>query len=105
MTALKSFIGTENINFFKQDSRFQILLAALLPPDLKPELFASLDECGALVSGRWNDLANAANRRENEPRIVKFDRRGNAVEQIDFGLPVSQLRREVAEFGVLTRSK
>jgi alkylation response protein AidB-like acyl-CoA dehydrogenase len=105
MTELKNFRGIENTNFFEQDKNFQSLLESLLLPDLKEEIFSSLDACGSLVAGRWNDLANLANRRENEPRIVKFDRSGNAVEKIDFGLPVSLLRKEVAEFGILTKSK
>lgn len=105
MTELKTFRGIESTNFFEQDKCFQSLLEELLPCDLKEEVFASLNECGALVAGRWNDLANLANRRENEPRIVKFDRAGNSVEKIDFGLPVAQMRKEVAEFGLFTKSK
>lgn len=105
MTELKNFCGIENTNFFEADKEFQSLLEELLSHDLKEDIFASLNECGSLVAGRWNDLANLANRRENEPRIVKFDRTGNAVEKIDFGLPVSELRKEVAEFGLFTKSK
>jgi len=105
MTELKNFHGIENTNFFEQDHKFQNLLEELLPTDLRGEVFDSLHECGARVAGRWNDLANIANRKENEPRIVKFDRAGNAVEKIDFGLAVTTMRREVAEFGLFTRSK
>ena len=105
MTELKNFCGIENTNFFEDDKGFQSILKELLPLDLKEEIFASLNDCGTLTAGRWNDLANLANRRENEPRIVKFDRTGNAIDKIDFGLPVAQMRKEVAEFGVLTKSK
>lgn len=105
MTKLKNFRGIEGTNFFEADKGFQSLLEELLWPDLKKAVFALLNECGSLVAGRWNELANLANRRENEPRIVKFDRTGNAIEKIDFGLPVAQMRKEVAEFGLFTKSK
>ncbi len=105
MTELKNFRGIEGGNFFKQDSGFQRLLERLLPPEIKEQVFASLNECGRLTAGHWNDLANLANRKENEPRIVKFDRSGNAIEKIDFGLPVAQMRREVAEYGLFTKNK
>jgi alkylation response protein AidB-like acyl-CoA dehydrogenase len=36
---------------------------------------------------------------------VKHDRLANAVEQVDFGPYTRQLRREVAQFGVLTKTK
>lgn len=105
MTELKNFRGIEGTNFFEEDKVFQSLLKELLPSDFNEEIFASLNDWGSLVAGRWNDLANLANKRENEPRIVKFDRTGNAVEKIDFSLPVAQMRKEVAEFGVFIKSK
>lgn len=105
MTELKNFRGIEGTNFFEEDKGFQSLLKELLPSDFNEKIFASLNDCGSLVAGRWNDLANLANRRENEPRIVKFDRTGNEIEQIDFSLPVAQMRKEVAEFGLFTKSK
>lgn len=105
LTELKNFRGIEDTNFYKEDKGFQSLLEELLPFDLKEEIFSSLNDCGTLTAGRWNDLANLANRRENEPQIIRFDRTGNAIGKIDFGLPVAQMRKEVAEFGVFTNSK
>lgn len=105
MSELKNFRGIEGANFFEEDRVFKSLLKELLRGNFNEEVFASLDECGASVAGRWNDLANTANRRENEPRIIKFDRSGNAVEKIDFGPAVAQMRREVAESGLFTKSK
>jgi alkylation response protein AidB-like acyl-CoA dehydrogenase len=57
------------------------------------------------VAGRWNDLAREANKHEHLPKIVKFDRAGNPVEQVDYGTHARHLRREVAEFGVLTDAR
>jgi alkylation response protein AidB-like acyl-CoA dehydrogenase len=105
MTHLKTFHGIENENFFTQDSGLQTLLRDLLREQKTDEVFSSLAECGELVAGRWNELTNQANRAEHAPRIIKFDRTGERVEKIDFGLPVDRLRREVAEFGVLTKVK
>src|ERR1700733_3952261 len=50
-------------------------------------------------------MAIEGSRRENLPRILKSDRVGNPVERVDFGDVTRRLRREVAEFGVLTRSR
>lgn len=105
MSELKNFRGIEGVNFFEEEGSFQSLLQELLPSDFKEEVFASLNECGALVSGHWNDLANVANRKENEPRIIKFDRSGSTIEKIDFGMAVAQMRIEVAEFGLFTKSR
>src|SRR5687767_8379003 len=102
MSPLKEFRGIEGTNFFEEDRGFQVLLGELLKERDRTEMFSSLRRCAELVSERWNDLANASNRTEHLPRIVKYDRAGNPVERIDFGMPVTQLRREVAEFGILT---
>ena len=105
MTELKNFRGIENTNFFELDRGFQLLMRDLLPTQKIDDAFASLVECGALAACRWNELANQANRAEHAPRIIKFNRTGERIEKIDFGLPVDQLRREAAEFGVLTKAK
>ena len=103
MARLEDFRGIEGTNFFEQDKGFQTIIGSLLPEEERGPVFASLRECGGLVAGRWDDLAREASRNENLPRIVKLDRVGRAVEKIDFGPLTRQLRREVAEFGVLTR--
>src|SRR5262249_52990358 len=54
---------------------------------------------------RWNELACEANRAEHLPRIIKYDRAGNATEQVDFGPFTRPLRREVAEFGILNAGR
>lgn len=79
-----------------------MLLAELLEEQERREVFASLLRCAELVSGRWCELSVEASREENLPRIVKFDRAGNRVERVELGPLTAQLRREVAEFGVLT---
>jgi alkylation response protein AidB-like acyl-CoA dehydrogenase len=105
MAHLKDYRGTEGSDFFEQDRGFQTLLAELLPADEREPVFASLHECAKLVAGRWNGLAQEASRNENLPRIVKLDRAGNPVEQVEIGPLTRQLRREVAEFGPLTRAR
>lgn len=105
MARLEDFRGIEGTNFFDQDKGFQTLLDHLLPEDERGQIFASLQVCGERVAGRWDELAREASRNENLPRIVKLDRVGRAVEKIDFGPFARQLRREVAELGVLTRAR
>lgn len=105
MSHLKDFRGVEGSDFFEQDKGLQTLLADLLSADERAEIFPSLHDCANLASSRWNELACAASRNENLPKIVKVDRAGNAVEQIDFGAYTPQLRREAAEFGLFTKAR
>ncbi|MFP5264797.1 MAG: acyl-CoA dehydrogenase family protein [Blastocatellia bacterium] len=105
MARLREFRGVEGTDFFGQDRGLVILLGDLLPREGREEVFSSLRECARLVSGRWNELAGEASRAENLPKIIKYDRAGRMVERIDFSPPTRQLRREVAEFGVLTRAR
>ena len=102
MPRLRDFQGIEGQDFFEMDLGFQSLLKDLLPEEEHSPVFNSLHHCARLVAGRWNDLAREASTREHLPRIVKFDRVGGPVEQVDFGSLTRHLRREVAEFGVLT---
>ncbi len=105
MSSLKEFQGIEGADFFDLDPGFQTLLKNLLPAERRDSVFNSLHHCGRLAGGRWNDLAREANKHEHLPKIVKFDRAGNAVEQVDYGTHARHLRREVAEFGVLTDAR
>jgi alkylation response protein AidB-like acyl-CoA dehydrogenase len=105
MSSLKEFQGIEGTDFFELDPGFQTLLTSLLRADTHDAIFNSLHHCGRLAGGRWNDLAREANKPEHLPKIVKFDRAGNAVEQVDYGTHARHLRREVAEFGVLTDAR
>jgi acyl-CoA dehydrogenase len=105
MSQLKDFQGIEGQDFFEMDFGFQALLKHLLPEDEHSPVFNSLHHCARLVAGRWNDLAREASRPEHLPKIVKFDRVGGAVERVDFGSLTRHLRREVAEFGVLTDAR
>ncbi len=102
MSRLRDFQGIEGQDFFEMDLGFQSLLKDLLPEDEHAPVFNSLHHCARMVAGRWNDLAREASTRDHLPRIVKFDRVGGPVEQVDFGSLTRHLRREVAEFGVLT---
>ena len=105
MARLEDFKGIEGADFFAEDRGLQVLLGDLLNEEDRAAVFASLHECAGLVSGRWNELAREANRAENLPRIVKYDRAGNPIEQIDFGPLTRQLRREAAEFGILKEGR
>ena len=77
----------------------------MLSEEEREPVFNSLHHCARLVAGRWNDLAREASRFEHRPKIVKFDRVGVPVEQVDLGSLTRHLRREVAEFGVLTNAR
>ncbi|HSE36303.1 MAG TPA: acyl-CoA dehydrogenase family protein [Blastocatellia bacterium] len=105
MPRLIDFQGIEGQDFFEMDLGFQSLLKDLLPEGEHAPVFNSLHHCARLVAGRWNDLAREASTRDHLPRIVKFDRVGVPVEQVDFGSLTRHLRREVAEFGVLTDAR
>src|SRR3989442_8381596 len=102
MSRLREFQGIEGQDFFEMDRGFQSLLKDLLSEDEQAPVFDSLHQCARLVAGPWNDLAREASRPEHLPRIVKYDRVGRLVERVDFGPLTRRLRREVAEFGVLT---
>ncbi|MEN3333240.1 MAG: hypothetical protein V7641_2605 [Blastocatellia bacterium] len=105
MARLEDFKGIEGVDFFAEDRGLQVLLGDLLKEEDRATVFASLHECATLVSGHWNELAREANRAENLPRIVKYDRAGNPTEEIDFGPFTRQLRREAAEFGILKEGR
>ena len=105
LAKLKDFKGIEGTDFFEHDRGLETLLGELLPAGEREPVFASLHECARLVAGRWNELAREASRKENLPRIVKFDRAGNRAERVDLGEHTRQLRREAAEFGVLTGAR
>lgn len=105
MSRLRDFQGIEGQDFFEMDLGFQSLLRDLLPEEELSPVFNSLHNCARLVAGRWNDLAREASTRDHLPKIVKFDRVGSAVEQVDFGSLTRHLRREVSEFGVLTDAR
>ncbi|HJQ27009.1 MAG TPA: acyl-CoA dehydrogenase family protein [Blastocatellia bacterium] len=105
MTRLEEFKGIEGTDFFAEDRGMQVLLGELLKDEERETVFASLHECARQVSGPWNELAREANRAENLPRIVKYDRAGNPTEQIDFGPFTRQLRRQAAEFGILKEGR
>jgi alkylation response protein AidB-like acyl-CoA dehydrogenase len=105
MGSLKTFVGIEGTNYFDADPGLRRLLAALLPPADHGEVFASLRACAARVSGEWHALAVEGSRTEQLPRIVQEDRVGNRVERVEVGPYTRRLRREVAEFGVLTRAR
>jgi alkylation response protein AidB-like acyl-CoA dehydrogenase len=105
MPRLREFQGIEGQDFFELDRGFQSLLTHLLTAEEVSPVFNSLHNCARLVAGRWNDLAREASKHEHLPKIVKFDRVGSPVEQIDFGSLTRHLRREIAEFGVLTSAR
>ncbi|MEK6288340.1 MAG: acyl-CoA dehydrogenase family protein [Acidobacteriota bacterium] len=105
MSRLKEFQGIEGQDFFEMDRGFQALLKDLLTEEERSPVFNSLHRCARLVAGRWNNLAREASRPEHLPSIVKYDRAGGPVEQVDLGPFTRHLRREVAEFGVLTDAR
>jgi alkylation response protein AidB-like acyl-CoA dehydrogenase len=102
MSRLKEFKGIERTDYFEQDRGLQAILGDLLPEGERQTVFSSLHECARRVSGEWDQLAREGSKNENLPRIVKHDRVANPVERIDFGPQTRQLRREVAECGILT---
>ncbi len=105
MARLKQLTGIEGTDFFAHDRGLQLLLSQLLPPAGREAVFDSLHDCALRVSGRWNTLAIEGSRPEQLPRLVTEDRVGNPIERVLLSPYVRQLRREVAEIGVLTRAQ
>jgi alkylation response protein AidB-like acyl-CoA dehydrogenase len=105
MARLRDFTGIEGTDLFAQDRGLERLLRALLPEQEHAAVFASLHACAARVAGPWAALAIEGSRPEHLPRIVHEDRVRNPLERVDFGAHTRQLRREVAEFGVLTKAR
>ena len=101
MARLEDFKGIEGEDFFELDRGMQVILGDLLKPEDREPVIASLHQCARLVSGRWNELAREANRPENLPRILKYDRAGNPTEQVELSPQTRQLRREAAAFEIL----
>jgi len=83
----------------------QTLLGDLLGDEDRHEVLSSVHDFAHLVAGPWDRLAREGSRNENLPRIVKHDRVANAIEQVDFGPHTRQLRREVAQYSVLSRTR
>src|ERR1700686_3853806 len=102
MPRLRHFQGIEGQDFFEMDLGFQALMKDLLSEEEFVPVSNSLHHCARLVAGRWNELAREASKVEHRPKIVKYDRVGSPVERVDLGSLTRHLRREVAEFGVLT---
>lgn len=103
MARLRDFAGIEGTDFFAEDRGLQLLLSQLLPAREHQLTFDSLHDCAQRVSGRWNTLAIEGSRPEQAPRLIQEDRVANPVERVEISPYVRQLRREVAELGVLTR--
>lgn len=105
MSRLRDFEPLEDVNFAEHDLGLKTILSDLLSSSDREPVFASLSEWGQKTGGEWNALASDAGRQENLPRIFKYDRTGAPVERIDFCAATRQLRREIAELGVLTHTR
>jgi acyl-CoA dehydrogenase len=105
MARLRDFEGIEGTDFFEQDRGLRLLLHDLAGGEGAQEILASLHDCGRRVAGEWNTLAIEGDRPENLPRLIRQDRVGNPIERVEFGPFTRRLRREVAEFGVLTKAR
>lgn len=105
MARLGEFRDVEPADYFQRDRGFHSILTDLIQGESLPAVLSSLEDCARLVAGRWSDMANEASRPEQQPKIIKLDRLGNPVERCDFGPVTPRLRREAAEFGVLTRAE
>jgi alkylation response protein AidB-like acyl-CoA dehydrogenase len=105
VATLSEFRGIEGGDFFEDDKGFARLLCRLVATEDREAIFSSLHDCARLAAGRWNDLARDAARHEHLPRILKRDRVGNIVEKVELSPMTRQLRREVAEFGVVSKTQ
>lgn len=69
-----------------------------------PAIEARLREFSKLASFRWRDLAEAAARPEERPRLEHWDGHGNRVDRILRPGAVEQLEREVFSAGLYSRT-
>jgi acyl-CoA dehydrogenase len=105
MARLRDFEGIEGSDFFELDRGLQLLLYNLCGGEVEQQILDSLHDCGRRVAAEWNTLAIAGDRPEHLPRLIKQDRVGNPIERVELGPFTRRLRREVAEFGVLTKAR
>ncbi|GEM_PF-920538 len=99
MQTLKDFKGIESCNFFEQDKGFHELLHFLKGASEADRLSSILRNWGTKLKG-WNELANEAARPEKLPRVEKYDRVGNRIEEIVLPLETRTFRKEVVESGI-----
>ncbi|HWS75935.1 MAG TPA: acyl-CoA dehydrogenase family protein, partial [Quisquiliibacterium sp.] len=90
-------------NLFRADPGFDALLPMYLPPDLLAHLRPHLDRLGAMVGGRYDELAGIADR--NPPTLSHRTRAGKDRQRVDKHPAFVELERAAySEYGLAALS-
>lgn len=87
------------LNVFENDQGFIDSLSFLVGGSERERLFGVLKSWEKPFA-RWSELSSEASRPEKLPRIEKYDRAGNRIEQIILPMETRTIRREVVEHGI-----
>lgn len=96
-----TYKGAAGLNLFKEDRLAQTLLRKLLPPDQREGALSRLSRFGALCGGRLAELVEAAHKDDKLPRLVRRDKRGRRVDQIEYCPEQIKARRLAMSAGIL----
>ena len=91
------------VDYYTDDPLLRPLLARWAGSEA-PAIDGRLREFSKLASFRWRDLAEAAARPEERPRLEHWDGHGNRVDRILRPGAVEQLEREVFSAGLYSRA-
>lgn len=86
---------------WSEDPALRGYLARVLPPDVHREIEPSLAEMGELAANELYELHNEMDRRENEPRLVRFDAWGRRVDRIETAPAWRRIAEVAATQGVV----
>lgn len=101
MGETRAYAGAQGTNFFSTDKRLQALLRRLLPRKNSGKLLAGFETLGELCGGRLSQLIETAHREENLPRLKRYDRWGERVDQVVYHPDQLEARRLALEADVL----
>lgn len=86
---------------WEEDPALRNLVRRLVPPDARADIEATLAEMGQLAAGRLYELHGEMDRRENEPRLVRFDPWGLRVDRIETAPAWAEIGAVAARHGVV----
>ena len=93
----------DRFDYYADDSQLPALVARWAGSEA-PTIDARLREFSKLASFRWRDLAEAAARPEERPRLEHYDGHGHRVDRILRPGAVEELEREVFSSGLYSRA-
>lgn len=86
---------------WSEDRALRNYLRRVLPPEVLDDVTPSLAAMGELAAGELYDLHREMDRRENEPRLVRFDAWGRRIDRIETAPAWDRIAAVAAEHGVV----